>query len=125
MAVLALRDMIFDVARATPGVGELEESLKWGELSYVPKNKAGTAVRIDWKAKRPGEYAMYVHCQTQLIETFRTMFPDDFAFDGNRAIVFTLGEPVPQDALATCIAASLTYHLKKRRPRLAKRNSRA
>lgn len=120
--MLMLREMIFDVARATAGVGDLEESLKWGEPSYVPRNQAGTAIRIDWKAKHPGQYAMYVHCQTHLIETFRTMFPDDFEFDGNRAIVFTLGAPVAQDALAICIAAALTYHLNKRKSQPAKQS---
>jgi hypothetical protein len=57
---------------------------------------------------------MYFHCQTNLVETFRTLFPGEFRFEGQRAIVFELSDPVPADSLAFCIAAALTYHLKRR-----------
>lgn len=114
-ALLALRELVFRTASETPGVGEIDETLKWGEPAYVTKNKAGSTVRMDWKAKDPERYAIYFHCQTGLVDMFRTLFPDDFAFDGNRALVFRLGDPVPEDALAICIAAALTYHLNKRR----------
>ena len=42
------------------------------------------------------------------------MFPADFHFVGNRALVFHNAEPVPTDALRICIAAALTYHSKRR-----------
>ena len=112
--LLALRELVFKTATATDGVGEIEESLKWGEPAYATKNKAGSTVRLDWKKKDPNHYAMYFHCQTNLVETFRTIFPHDFKFDGNRALVFSLEEKIPKDSLVMCIAASLTYHLKKR-----------
>ncbi len=112
--LLALRELIFRTAAVTEGVGEIEESLKWGEPAYATKNRSGSTVRIDWKKNDPNHYAMYFHCQTNLVETFRTSFPHDFKFEGNRALVFSLEEKVPQDSLAMCIAASLTYHLKKR-----------
>ena len=110
--LLALRELVFRTARAHPEVGELEETLKWGEPAYVTKNGAGSTVRMDWKAKNPNRYAMYFHCQTNLVESFRSMFPNDFKFEGNRALVFEVEERVPLDALSVCIAASLTYHLK-------------
>ena len=81
--LMALRDLIFKTATATEGVGELEESLKWGEPAYTPKNRSGCAVRIDMKKKDPLLYAMYFLCQTNLVETFRTVFPNDFEFEGN------------------------------------------
>ena len=113
--MLALRQIIFTTAANTAGVGELQETLKWGEPAYVTaQSKSGSTVRIDCKAKTPAKYAMYFHCQTGLVDTFRTMFPRDFSFEGNRALVFKLGERVPADALAICIAASLTYHHRKR-----------
>ena len=112
--LLALRELVFRTAEAIDGIGEIEESLKWGEPAYTTRNNAGSTVRIDWKSKTPNQYAMYFHCQTNLIESFRTMFPNDFRFEGNRALIFELSERVPRDALAVCIAASLTYHLKKR-----------
>lgn len=112
--LLALRELIFQIAAATNGVGEIEESLKWGEPAYATKNKSGSTLRIDWKQKDPLHYAMYFHCQTNLIETFRTIFPHDFTFEGNRALVFSLEGEIPKDTLAMCIAAALTYHLKKK-----------
>ena len=112
--LLALRELIFRTAEATAGVGEIEESLKWGEPAYATKNKSGSTVRMDWKSKNPDQYAMYFNCQTTLIEMFRTMFPNDFKSEGNRALIFGLSESVPQDALSFCIAASLTYHLRRR-----------
>lgn len=112
--LLALRELVFRTAAATSGVGEIEETLKWGEPAYVTKNKSGSTVRMDWKKSDPDHYALYFHCQTNLVETFRTLFPHDFKFEGNRALVFPLESDVPQDSLALCIAASLTYHLKTR-----------
>ena len=50
---------------------------------------------------------MYFNCQTNLIETFRTLFPKDFKYEGNRALVFEQDEVVPEKALAFCIAAAL------------------
>ena len=111
--LLALRELIFKTAVATEGVGELEESLKWGEPAFTPKNKSGCAVRIDTKKKDPSLYVMYFLCQTNLVETFRAVFPNDFVFEGNRALVFSLEGRVSTDALAECVAASFTYHLKK------------
>ena len=109
--MLALRELIFSTAAETDGVGELEETLKWGEPAYLTSStRSGSTIRIDWKKKRPNEYAMYFNCQTTLVETFRTLFPTDFKFEGNRALVFTEAGPVPRDALAFCIATALTYH---------------
>lgn len=112
--LLALRELVFRTAEATDGVGEIEECLKWGEPAYVTKNRSGSTLRIDWKKTDPNHYAMYFNCQTPLVETFRAMFPQDFSFEGKRALVFSLTEHVPRDALAICIAASLTYHVKKK-----------
>jgi len=119
--MLALRELVLQTAARTAGVGDIEESLKWGEPAYATKNKVGSTVRLDWKSKQPERYAMYFHCQTSLVDTFRTLFPREFKFEGNRAIVFALEDKVPQDALALCIAASLTYHLKKPKVALASR----
>jgi len=115
--MLALRELVLKTAAQTPRVGDIEETLKWGEPAYVTVNKAGSTVRIDWKPKTPAQYAVYFNCQTTLVESFRQMFPNDFRFEGNRALVLELEQKVPVDALGFCIAAALTYHLK--RPGLA------
>jgi len=113
--MLALRKLIFQTASETQGVGEIQETLKWGEPAYVTRNKAGSTLRIDWKENSPAEYAMYFHCQTNLVETFRRLFPGDFRFDGNRALIFNVNEDIPVDALKLCIAAAFTYHLSKKK----------
>ena len=112
--LLALRSLIFKTAASTRGVGALEETLKWGEPAYITQSKSGSTIRLGWKDSNPGQYAMYFNCQTNLVETFRTLFPNDFKFAGNRAIIFTQKEQPPTEALAYCIGAALTYHLRKR-----------
>jgi hypothetical protein len=112
--LMVLRQLIFDTAERTAGVGELEETLKWGEPAYLTsQSKSGSTVRIAWSAKRPSRYAMYFNCQTTMVDTFRTMFPNDFQFEGNRALVFERGRKLPKKELAWCITAALTYHRKR------------
>ena len=112
--VMALRESIFHVAATTEGVGKIGETLKWGEPAYVTTvSKSGSTIRIAWKKSSPTQYAMYFHCQTNLVETFKTLFPSDFKFEGNRAIVFDESDLVLTDALRFCIAAALTYHQRK------------
>ncbi|RZJ09511.1 MAG: DUF1801 domain-containing protein [Rubrivivax sp.] len=110
--MLALRELVLRTAAETPGVGSVDETLKWGEPAYVTPNRAGSTVRIDWKPKAPDQVAVYFNCQTDLVERFRLMFPGDFVFEGNRALVMGLGQKPPVDALRVCIAAASTYHLK-------------
>jgi hypothetical protein len=46
--MFALRELIFSVAAETEGIGELEETLKWGEPAYLTAQaKSGSSVRID------------------------------------------------------------------------------
>jgi hypothetical protein len=116
--LLELRDLIFAVADSIDSAGELQEVLKWGEPAYLTKNGSGSTIRIDWKAKHPNQYALYFNCRTNLVESFRTMFPNDFVFEGNRALVLPLAVAPPQDALALCIEASLTYHVRRRTSKL-------
>ncbi|MBK6594719.1 MAG: DUF1801 domain-containing protein [Burkholderiales bacterium] len=112
--LLAVRELIFATAATTSGVGKLEETLKWGEPAYITSaSKSGSTIRIAWKKKSPSQYAMYFNCQTTLIETFKTLFPGEFTFEGNRAIVFDASDKLPMDSLAFCIAAALTYHRNK------------
>ncbi len=109
--LMALRDLILQTAAATGGVGALEETLKWGEPAYLTsETRSGSTVRIGWKASRPDEYAMYFNCNTTLVETFKTLFPHEFRYEGQRAIVFKASESIPKEALAFCITAALTYH---------------
>ncbi|MEO8004668.1 MAG: DUF1801 domain-containing protein, partial [Betaproteobacteria bacterium] len=97
--LLALRRLILETAAATEGVGALQETLKWGEPAYVTaQTGSGSTVRIDWKKSDPTHYAMYFNCQTSLVETFRTVFSDDFTYEGNRALVFEVDKAIPLQA---------------------------
>lgn len=110
--LLALRELVFRTAASTDGVGALQETLKWGEPAYLTTaTRSGSTVRLGWKKARPQEYAIYFNCQTTLVDTFRTLFPHELRFEGNRAIVFREPDEVPAEALRFCIAAALTYHL--------------
>jgi hypothetical protein len=107
--LLALRALIFATAAKTKGVGPLEESLRWGEPAYLTlESKSGSTIRIDWKPKRPDEVAMYFHCRTGLVGTFRRLHPK-LRFEGNRALVLGVAERVPSAALARCIALALNH----------------
>lgn len=109
-----LRDLIFEVAEATEGVGSLEETLKWGEPAYLTsETKSGTTIRIDWKSKKPDQISLYVSCNTSLVSSYRSLFDDELAFEGNRAIVFPVNKPLPKKQLMICIQMALRYHLDK------------
>ena len=95
---------------------QLEETLKWGEPSYI--TPIGSTLRIDWKAKTPEQYALYFQCSSRLVSTFRVVFKNDLKFEGNRAIVLQLDEPLSKESLIPCIKAALTYHKVKQLPTL-------
>ena len=114
-ALLALRQLILDTARGTVGVGAIEETLKWGQPSYLTsETRSGSTIRIaPTGAKSTHDYAMYFICHTTLIESFEDLFGDVFAYDGSRALLFRVGEETPEDELRECVAMALTYHLSK------------
>lgn len=124
--VLKLRELIFDVAACSQGVGKLEESLKWGEPAYITtESKSGSTTRIAWKKAKPKQYAMYFNCQTTLVDSFKTMFPTAFKFEGNRALVFAEHDEVPVAALRICVEMALTYHAKAQSKVHAKKREKA
>ncbi len=114
--LLALRRLIFDTARTTQGVGALQETLKWGQPSYLtPETRSGSTLRIDQVKSTADQYAVYFHCQTDLVETFRGLYPTELDYGGNRSILLRAGDDVPIAALRHCIGLALTYHLNKRK----------
>lgn len=112
--LIHLRELVFQVAAELENPIQLEETLKWGEPSYL--TKYGSTLRMDWKAKTPGQYAMYFKCTSRLVPTFKKVYGDLFTFEGDRAIVFKLDEVVPDIELKHCIALALTYHKVKHLP---------
>jgi hypothetical protein len=110
--LMALREMIFEVAAATPGVGALEETLKWGEPAYLTPSGSGSTIRLGWKAAAPDEAALYFICTTGLVDRFRELYPRSFRFGANRALLFDAKAKVPDKALRHCIALALTCKLR-------------
>ena len=110
--LLALRDLIYETAAGTEGVGPLEETLKWGQPAYLtPVTKSGSTIRLG--RPKTGGYAISVHCQTSILSDFRTAFPDGFDYEGNRAIRFPDGAAPPLNALRLLVRSALTYRLRK------------
>jgi hypothetical protein len=103
-----LRELVIETAEETNDIDELEETLKWGEPSFVTKN--GSTLRMDWKEKTPDQYAIYFQCSSRLVDTFRMVFDRKFQYEGNRAIVFQLNQKIPEPELRACVKATLTYH---------------
>ena len=113
--MLVLRELVLSVANRI-GVGELDESLKWGEPSYLAKG--GSAIRMDWKSKTPDECFLFFRCQTKLVDTFRELYSEVLEFRGNRALVLQLGKPLPEREVAHCIELAHRYQSLKNLPLL-------
>lgn len=111
--LMQLRTIIFETAETIDGVGPLEETLKWGQPSYLTaETGSGSTIRID-REKSDGRIAMYFHCQTDLVETFRELYPTQMEYGGNRSILFKIATRIPEKALRHCIGLALTYHARK------------
>lgn len=113
--LLEIRQLIFKAAKRDE-ITDLTETLKWGEPSYTCQS--GSTTRMDWKAKNPDVVYLFFHCQTKLVETFRELFSDELTFEGNRAIVLTIDNDIPEDILSQCISMALRYHRIKHLPLL-------
>jgi len=114
--LLHFRELILMVASEIDMIDWVEETLKWGEPSYLTKH--GSTIRMDWKKKKPEQYALYFKCTSKLVPTFREIHKDTFKYEDNRAIIFGLKEKIPERELKQCIGMALTYHKIKHLPLL-------
>ena len=114
--LLNLRNLIVETASEIEGLVKMEETLKWGEPSYLVKG--GSTLRIDWKKKTPNQYAIYFKCTSKLVPSFKKAYPDTFHYEGNRAIIFQMNDKIPEVALKNCLKAGLRYHKLKQLPNL-------
>ena len=69
--LMCLRRLIFETASEIEGIYALQETLKWGDPSYLMKG--GSTVRVGWKSSTPHQYAIYFNCNTKLVATFREL----------------------------------------------------
>lgn len=114
--LLNLRQLILDTAAEYPEVETLTETLKWGEPAYI--SKIGSTVRMDWKAQKPEQLALYFNCNTKLVATFRELYGASVDFEGNRALVLPRSGEFPHKIIKHCIAMALQYHKIKHKPLL-------
>lgn len=116
--LLAIRELIIDTAERTKGVGALEETLRWGQPSYLTtETKSGSTIRIDCIKGDDAHCAVYFICHTNLVERFRALYGDTLRLEGNRGILLDTKAPLPAEELRHCIAMALTHQLDKRRKR--------
>ncbi len=118
--LIYLRQLIITTATEDENITHLEETLKWGEPSYLVKK--GSTIRMDWKAKTPEQYAIYFKCTSKLVPTFKAIYGDLFQYEKTRAILFQLEEDIPEEALKDCISLALNYHRLKHLPLLGKKH---
>lgn len=105
-ALYTICDLIDEIAEEE-SLGKVEETLKWGEPSFLVKG--GSTIRVDWKQKTPKHYYIFFNCRTILVETFRELYGNMLQFEGNRAIVLKLDQPLPRDIIKHCITLALKY----------------
>ena len=99
--------------------------MKWGEPAYLTQvSRSGSTIRIGWSERRPDQVGLFFNCQTNLVDTFRTRFPE-LQFEGNRALLLPLKGRLPEDAVSACITAALTYHLNRKHEKRTKKGLRS
>ena len=111
-----LRRLVHSSAEEIDHLKELHETTKWAEPSFVTKH--GSTLRMDWKEKKPEQYALYFQCSSRLVETFKIVFGDQLMYEANRAILFDLHQEIPETITKSCIKAALEYHKVKHLPGL-------
>jgi hypothetical protein len=112
--LLKLRDLLFEAAAQTDGVGPVLETLRWGTPSYLtPETKSGTTIRLGVETKTASRFGLYVPCQTTLVADFKHLYGQTFSYNGKRGLLFNPGVELPLGELQHCIALGLTYHANK------------
>ena len=111
-ALLNIRKLIFEVADAH-GLA-IEETLKWGQLSYL--TKTGSTIRIDHSAQSPDQIKILFNCKTRLVEVFKEIYGNLFEYETNRVIIFKMSQKIPLPEFKRCLLMSLKYHQLKQLP---------
>ncbi|HEY6520455.1 MAG TPA: DUF1801 domain-containing protein [Roseiarcus sp.] len=112
--LLEVRNLIFETAAASESVGQLTETLKWGEPAYLTEaTRSGTTIRLGWVRSSERKCAVLFNCRTTLVDDFREQFPDVFVYEKNRAILLDANKPLPRVPLSTCLGMALTYHRRR------------
>ncbi len=101
------KSLLVEIAEKSPDVKKVTEEIKWGEPSY--RSNIGSPVRFGWSKKRPDQFGIYFICSTNLVETFRRVYPGFFQVDGNRGLIFAPDKPLKAEPLVHCLKMALRY----------------
>ncbi len=108
----ALRALILETAQHLPDVGRVEECLKWGQPAFTtPETKSGSTLRIG--CPKNGGFALYAHCQTNIISSYADAFRGLDTVEGNRAVHFTDITQIDPARHGRLVSHALRYHLTK------------
>ena len=107
--LLGVRRLILDVAGKMDV--DVEETLRWSQPAYI--SKSGSTIRIDRLKGDSARIAMFFICHTDLIATFRDLYPK-LSYEGNRAILLDVRGRLPEDTLRHCVSLALTYRARKK-----------
>ncbi len=106
--LISIRQMIFTLASKNPEIGKIEETLKWGEPSYIAQK--GSTIRLAWRKSNPESYGIFFNCKSKLVETYKEIYPKSFHYQDNRAMIFNSSQKIPKIELNHCLLLALTYH---------------
>ena len=112
--LMQLRDLIFARAADLPRIGPLTEALRWGQPAYLTlQTGAACSLRIGLPptSHGPDGFALFVHCRTDLIETFLAGPGHGHRTIGSRAVLFRSAQDIAPQPLALLINRALTWHL--------------
>ncbi len=110
--LLDLRALVYQAAAEDRWIGPLQETLKWGEPSYLTEiTRSGTTLRLAVKKALPDTYGLFFNCRTRIAERITDLYPDTFTLDGKRGLLFSAGRNIPAEEVKACISLVLTYRL--------------
>lgn len=108
--LLQLRSLIFARAARLPEIGRVTEELRWGQPAYLTLDTgAGCSLRLGPTGK--DGFALFVHCRTDLIETFLAGPGAGMKTEGTRAVLFHTADDVAIAPVSMLVDRALTYHL--------------
>lgn len=113
--LLTIQAWIADEASAADAE-PVATSLKWGQPSYTVSG--GTPIRLGYDDTDPKTptVSLYMHCQTQLVETFRELYPDTdqpWTWIKTRELRLPADQPLPETMIRQFIQFALTYQRRK------------
>jgi hypothetical protein len=81
-----------------------------GRAYLTEATGSGSTIRLGWIRSSEQDCAILFNCRTTLVDSFRSRFPEAFAYHKNRAILLTASGPLPEVPLSICLSMALTYH---------------